>query len=200
VPPIRFVVVHLRYGKWRQNLFRKRYPDVPPRRHWASVQLDFGNLEWKRRNAPATLPDLLAVYCISELITGRLHYGDIVNLMFASKRCYKTIIDTAGSDLELRRVTCPGREKLECWSCQLQLCEVSQMLTELSTLRVLIREPRPVASEYLRLTFSCPSALSGGNDDTYAVKSTGAALPMQTAVLFLPLSQELQGGGECPSQ
>jgi hypothetical protein len=157
------------------------------------VRLDFEGLEWKRRNAPATLPDLFAVYCISELLTGYLHYGDVINLMFASKRCYKIIIDTAGSDLELRRFTCPGREKLECWNCQLQVCQVSNTLTAFATLQALARDPnlsRLICPS--DLLFSCLSALSGGNDNNLA-QPNGEVLPMQTAVLFLSLSQELQG-------
>ena len=67
-------------------------------------------------------------YEVLQLISYKLHYVDIINLSLVSRRVHQVIFPnsklTEQSEL-LRRSTCYGNPKSQCWACNIQICTVS---------------------------------------------------------------------------
>jgi hypothetical protein len=61
-------------------------------------------------------------------IARKLHYVDLVNLSIVSKRVRATIFpasEDTDQDRQLRLFSCYGNKKSECWTCGIQICNVS---------------------------------------------------------------------------
>ena len=67
-------------------------------------------------------------YEVLQLIAYKLHYVDIINLSIVSRRIRQVIFPKSKlaeqSEL-LRRSTCYGNPKSQCWACNIQICTVS---------------------------------------------------------------------------
>jgi hypothetical protein len=66
-------------------------------------------------------------YDVLQLIAYNLHYVDIINLSLVSRRIHQVIFSDSKfaeqSEL-LRRSTCYGNPKSQCWACNIQICTV----------------------------------------------------------------------------
>jgi hypothetical protein len=74
------------------------------------------------------LSDFLGVYDMLMAVTEDMHYLDVMTLSRISKSVREVVLPAHDSDRRIktfRRYTCPGKEKMECWMCDKQICTVS---------------------------------------------------------------------------
>jgi hypothetical protein len=70
-------------------------------------------------------------YDVLQLIAAKVHYVDLVNLSLVSKRVRAIMfpgLEDSTEDHQLRFHSCRGNEKSTCWTCGVQVCEVSRFL------------------------------------------------------------------------
>ncbi|KAH3913170.1 hypothetical protein HBI56_086840 [Parastagonospora nodorum] len=71
------------------------------------------------------LSDFLGVYDMLMAVTEDMHYLDVMTLSRVSKSVREVVLPAHDFDRRIRtfrRYTCPGKEKMECWICDKQIC------------------------------------------------------------------------------
>jgi hypothetical protein len=92
-------------------------------------EVDISTQSYKTK-MPRYAPPLLLQhtrYDVLQLIAYKLHYFDIVNLSLVSRRVHEVIFSNpkfAEQSELLRRSTCYGNSKSQCWACNIQICAV----------------------------------------------------------------------------
>jgi hypothetical protein len=95
-------------------------------------------LSWlPRRRAPKVNESDQALstflfYDMVILIARHVHYVDLVNLSLVSKRMRVTVfpsLPATDQNGQLRRYSCFGKEKNDCWGCGIQICRVSLLIS-----------------------------------------------------------------------
>ena len=83
------------------------------------------------QQTPNSLADFLGIYDMLILVTGHLHYIDVINLSRVSKSVRESVLP---SQDHIRRLTvfkvytCLPDQKLSCWACTNQICSDCQQL------------------------------------------------------------------------
>lgn len=80
----------------------------------------------KKKGTDRALANAL-VYDIVKLIAPKVHYVDLVNLSLVSKRVWAAMfpITEEKDHRQLRLYSCYGNRKFDCWTCGIQICNVS---------------------------------------------------------------------------
>lgn len=84
---------------------------------------------FKKRITDKALANAL-LYDIVLLIAPKVHYVDLVNLSMVTKQVRATMfppVEENRQDRQLRPYSCYGNRKSKCWTCGIQICNVSSM-------------------------------------------------------------------------
>lgn len=80
----------------------------------------------RSEESSSKLYNVLGMHLTLSAITPHLHHGDLLNLLLASKRTYRSMHSAAGDDLKtIFRKTChftPSSVKVRCHNCGATLC------------------------------------------------------------------------------
>lgn len=85
----------------------------------------------KKKGTDKALGNVL-LYDIVLIIAPKVHYVDLVNLSMVSKRVRAImfpVTEDKDKDRRLRLYSCYGNRKSGCWTCGIQICDVSSIST-----------------------------------------------------------------------
>jgi hypothetical protein len=120
----RSIYFFIRYtGKWGYH--KKASVRIKLRQASSRVPYEL----FKKKGTDRTLANALR-YDIVLLIAPKVHYVDLVNLSMVSKQVRATmfpISEAEDQERGLRLYSCYGNRKSECWTCGIQICNVSSL-------------------------------------------------------------------------